>query len=155
MTESDSARAFRIAVQAEISQRRKENAAMKKKSLEEICVPIFNAEMGARFKLMRMRNLWDQKQLGQKLALPQKTISELETGKIAIPRFTFTIAKLREIFGEDTNFILFGSSAGRFDASAIQAKFFEAKYHTERKPMVKREHWTYKELRVGRKVRHD
>lgn len=120
----------------------------KRTDLEDICTPIFDAPMGARLALMRKRNLWDQAQLGMKLGLAAQTISEIEGGRRPIPRHAFTVSKLRDVFGDETGFILLGHNAGRYNASAIERNFFETKFQTARKrrpdPV---EHWTSRALR--------
>lgn len=122
---------------------------------EEVCTPIFNAQMGSRLRLMRMRKYLDQAQLGELLALPQKTISDLETGRLAIPRYAFTVEKLREVFEDDTSFILYGSNSTRYNSVAIQTRYHEAKFQKERLYQSGREHWTKRAKREGYPMHQD
>lgn len=126
----------------------------RRKDIENICAPIFDGAMGLRLALMRKRLLMDQTELGDRLGLPQKTISELENGKLSLPRFHFTVARLRGVFPADVDHILFGTGAARYNFGHIESKYFDVKFRKERKPRVKREHWTYKALRAGMKTQN-
>lgn len=137
----------------EIGETRRKNRELKKAQakwvLEDICAPIFDAAMGDRLKQMRMNLLLDQVALAKLLNLAPQTVSDLETGRISIPRFAFTVGKLRSIFGDATNYILFGTGAERINFNAIQEKFRRAKFYTERPKKEPKEHWTKRALREG------
>lgn len=117
-----------------------EDAKPKKVGLEDVCTPIFDAEMGRRLRLMRMRRLLDQKELAEMLAIKQSTVSDLELGILSVPRHPFTVAHLKEIFGVDTGFILYGTNPERFSPAYIMEKFHEKKFKVNRKPRAD-PHW--------------
>lgn len=95
--------------------------------ITEVTTPIFNAEMGARLRLMRMKLLMDQRELGAKLGIGQQQVSRLESGKIVTLERPFTCAKLREVFGDLYMFILLGRNPERFPSGHIGKAYWDHK----------------------------
>lgn len=102
---------------------------------------------------MREKLLLDQEELGAKLGLPQSTVSDLELGRIAVPRFPFTVATLRQVFGLDTGYILYGRNPERYSIGFIRQRYIDTKFKTDRKKREPAEHWTHKRLKAGKSVR--
>lgn len=121
--------------------------------LKDMVTPIFDAEMGSRLALMRMKRLWKQKELSEKLGLNPHTLGMLELGKITTARHPFTVTRLEETFGpRATDFILMKLHASEFEPWGISHKYNKHLMKT-RKPREKGEHWTHRRLRAGLKVR--
>lgn len=117
----------------------------KPKTLEDICTPIFDRDMGQRMRLIRMKRLMDQAQLGEKLGVHQTTISDLELGRFPVPKRPFSITQIKEVFKEDTAFILFGRNPDRFSQANISGQFWFTKLVIERDrttPQGGENHWT-------------
>ena len=123
-------------------------------TLEDLIAPIFNAEMGARFALVRMSKLWDQDECAKKLGLNKSTLSRLEMGILKTPQSPFSVAKLNEVFGvKAVKFILLNRYPDRFDQAGIQAKFYNQKMRIDAKPRKPSKHWTHHRLKEGKSVR--
>lgn len=117
--------------------------------LEDVVTPIFDLAMGQRLAIIRMKNGWDQKQLAEKLGLSSNTVSELEGGKLAVPRFAFSVTRMKEILGDlETKYILLNQYVSRFDAGTIRMNFWRESYRNRARP--KGEHWTKARLQSGR-----
>lgn len=105
----------------------------KRKTLESVCTPIFDAAMGERMALMRMALHWDQKTLGEKLNLSQQVVSRLETGRLKTCEHPFTVEKFKEIFGDRTSHILYGTGMDRFNSGFIRAEYWREKLKRKEK----------------------
>lgn len=130
-------------------------APKKKNSWEDVCAPIFTKEMGDRMRLMRMRIFLDQSQLGEKLGIGATSVCQLEQGNIRVPRTPFTVAKLREVFGDTTGFILYGTNAERFNRGAISSQFWHTKMVVDRDRTIDQSgdnHWTHKQPNRPRRL---
>lgn len=118
----------------------------KRRSLEESCTPIFDAATGRRLRMMRMKILMDQSELGEALGLSQKTISHLENGMLPISRVGPSVSKYREVFGTHTDYVLLGTGAAQYNFDTIMSRFDDRR-KTGRKS--KSPHWTARALREG------
>lgn len=94
-------------------------------SMEDLATPIFDAAMGERLMVARKMSLLTQGELAEKLALSQTTVTDLELGRLAVPRFPFTISRLREVFPDQFNFILFAKGDKSVRRSEIHFRFLE------------------------------
>lgn len=103
--------------------------------LFDVCMPLFDKARGYRMKIMRMKLLMDQKELGERLGVSAQVISVLETGKQAVHgKKPFTLTQFIEVFGDLTSHILLGTGEFRFNYSFIQLKYYENKLRNTRKP---------------------
>lgn len=93
----------------------------------ETVAPIFDQERGRRLKFMRQALLLDQKELGQKLGVPQQTIAKLELGQVRVGRHPVTLSQFYKIFGCATHHILFGLDAGSYNYQSITDKYWGIK----------------------------
>jgi transcriptional regulator with XRE-family HTH domain len=96
----------------------------KRKTLESVCTPIFDKEMGERMKLMRMRLLIDQAELGERLGVSRSVISRLEKGHLRVPEAPFTLERLMEVFGKTTSFLVYGTNPENFNPKYIASKYW-------------------------------
>lgn len=92
--------------------------------MAEAVAPIFDEKMGRRLKYMRMALLLDQKQLGERLGVPQQMIAKLELGKTKVSREPISLAKFYAVFGCVTHHILFGLDKEHFDYEQINRKYW-------------------------------
>ncbi len=100
-----------------------------------------------------MQRLWDQGQLGERLGLSNHTVSDLESGKLAVPRSAFSMTKLEEVLGPTSaRYVVMDRYGASFDIGRIESKFWEhVKAQSKRK--TPGEHWTRKAIAEGREVR--
>lgn len=125
--------------------------APEKIKLQDVVTPIFDAAMGQRFTLARMKRLWDQRQVAALLGLHARTVSEMEAGKLAVPRFAFSVSKLEQVFGPlATSYILLGKNAEVFNFSDIYQKFNYTKHKLEAKKRAPSARWNNKQIRDGK-----
>lgn len=123
-----------------------------KLSLEDVVAPIFDATMGKRLGLARMKRLWRLEDLAPKLGLNSETLRRLEAGTLAVPKHAFSISKLEDVFGEmDTKFIVLDRYGATYCEPIIRGKFW-GKVYRERKTKPRGDHWTRKRLAEGKPV---
>lgn len=96
-------------------------------ALADVTAPIFSKEIGSRLKLVRMKLLLDQKELGEKLGIDQGAISRIETGKIQVLQRPFTTAKFREVVGQHFMFVMFGTNPERYSVGHINKTYWDHK----------------------------
>lgn len=112
-----------------------------KLKLEDIVAPIFDAAMGRRLATARMWRLWDQHELGERLGINSHTVSDLETGKLLVPRSPFSVTKLYEVLGPTgAGYVLLERYASSFNAGQIHSKFIHQKLAVlrQRRPLGQR-----------------
>ena len=83
--------------------------------------------------VIRKKMLWEQKELGEKLGVHQKTISSLEGGKLTVPQKPFTVARMEAIFGNHMSYILYGSNKERYNEGLIHTRYWEFRLMKNRK----------------------
>ena len=105
-----------------------ESAKPKRKTLEDVCTPIFDVEMGGRLRLMREKLLLDQDELGLKFGTSRNVITRLERGHLKTPHDPFTVADIQKVFGKLTSFILFGTNAENHNPKYITGKYWSEMY---------------------------
>lgn len=91
--------------------------------LLDATTPIFTKEVGERMALARMKLLWDQKELGEKLGISQQQVGKIESGHRIAERALST-AKFKEVFGDAFMFILFGTGDHRFPENHIRKTYW-------------------------------
>jgi transcriptional regulator with XRE-family HTH domain len=114
---------------------------------QEICAPIFDKAMGERLALMRMKMLMDQKELADILGIDQHTVSDLEKGRLGVPRTPFTVKLLKDIFAGDMGYILYGTNSERYNANLIQSRWHHERFTARRAKRMPSEHWTHRKMR--------
>lgn len=118
--------------------------------LEDVVAPIFDAAMGRRLKIARMQRFWDQAELGERLGINYHTVSDLETGKLMVPRAPFSITKLETVLGPTaTKFVVMDRFRGSFEIGKVEHKFW-CNVRDSRKQRAPGQHWTRKEILEGR-----
>ncbi len=100
-------------------------------TLDELTTLIWTLEMGQRLALVRMKLLWDQKQLGKELGVTQSTISRIELGQLdSCTKITVAALKLR--FLSSFSFIVFGTNPERYNEASIKKSFWDRKLRIRR-----------------------
>lgn len=121
--------------------------------LWDLVTPIFDASMGARLATARMKAGWKQHVLAEKLGLHQRTISSIEQGKLASPRFPFSLSRMQEALGPTlTRYVVLNRHAATIDPWAVRSRYLKKIDETRVKNRKKSEHWTVKRLREGKSV---
>lgn len=90
----------------------------------QVVTPVFDVAMGERLRLMRMKQGLDQGDLAQLLGVSQSIVSRLERGQGKTCESPFSVARMQEVFGKDTLFILLGLNPERFSERAIGQKYW-------------------------------
>lgn len=102
-------------------------------ALEMTLRPVFTKESGDRLRLIRMSMLIDQRELALLLGTSQQQISKLESGRLDVA--PFTLARMRNVFGDLTQVILIGSDAkmARIIPKNVSDRYWFARLVTFRK----------------------
>lgn len=100
--------------------------------LDQVLVPMFDKDSGFRMRLIRMKFLWDQKELARRLGTTQSQICKIERGKQEIPSFTF--AQFKAVFDKFYSYILLNVGSEQINMAAIAEKYHRIKYTENRKP---------------------
>lgn len=99
--------------------------------LDQIVTPILSEEMGTRLKLVRMKMLLDQREMGDLLGISQQQMSKLEAGKL--DQAGFTLARFKAVFGKFYTFILFGSQVSSDNWGYVRKRYWDVKLKVRRK----------------------
>lgn len=101
--------------------------------IEAHVCPTFDADKGARMEAVRMKMLMSQGELASLLGISQSIVSKLERG--AVSQASFTLGRLRAVFGTYFHFILFGTGdANQWNLGHIHRKFWDTRLRVRRKP---------------------
>lgn len=95
--------------------------------LFEAVSPIWTPERGVRLRLVRMKLMKDQHELGALLGLSQQNISAMESGRVC--RARVPLSQWRAVFGVHFNYVLFGLSKEKYPQHLIVSAYWHAKDH--------------------------
>lgn len=101
-------------------------------TIDEITTILWTKDMGHRMALARMKRIQDQGEVAMSLGVSQGTLSKLETGKIRVCELV-TIAKLREVFAGEFNYIFFAKGAIRWNEAFIKKTYWDTRLRQRRK----------------------
>ncbi len=90
--------------------------------------PIFDAEMGRRLQIIRMRHFMDQKEFAEFLGIAQGTLSKIERGMLPTAQYPFSVAKLQEIAGDALLYILIGTNSERWEAGKYSTNYWTERF---------------------------
>jgi len=102
-----------------------------KENKDAFVSPIFDAHAGERMRLVRMKRLWDQAELGEQLGISQTQVSKIEMGKLK--HVEITMEKFKAVFGAHHKYILYSTYMGEFNPRVIHTKYWEARLQLRRK----------------------
>jgi hypothetical protein len=101
--------------------------------IEHLVRPLFDADMGSRLELIRVKLLMSQTELAAKLGIKQTQLSKLENGYLEVA--PFTLGTLRAATLEHFHFILFGTgNAAGWNVGHLYSKFWDERLKKRRKP---------------------
>jgi len=104
-----------------------------REGLKDTLTPIWTPEMGKRLATARMSRMMEQNVLAQMLNVSQATISNIEAGKLRVPRDApFNVRLLETIFGDVLlDYILMGWGSIRMNECRISAEFWKWKHRKQ------------------------
>ena len=102
-----------------------------KENKDAFVSPIFDAHAGERMRLVRMKRLWDQAELGEQLGISQQQVSGIESGKVR--HVEFTMERFKAVFGATHKHILYSTYMGQFTPSQIHKTYWETRLRLRRK----------------------
>lgn len=100
--------------------------------IAQITSPLFTPESGDRLRLVRMKMLLDQKELGDLLGISQQQVSKIEQGKTT--QVAFTLARFKAVFGKFYTFILFGTVVSSDNWGLVTSRYYDFRFRVRRKP---------------------
>lgn len=102
--------------------------------LAQAVCPIWTPERGKRLRMMRMKMMKDQSELGALIGMTQQNISVIESGRNC--RVQVPLSKWKAILGVHFNYVLFGLSGEKYAMNHIRSKYWAEK---NSRPKKKRE----------------
>ena len=102
-------------------------------ALYAVLTPIWDKDMGHRLAMMRMKLGWDQAELGRQLGVSASTISDLELGRLVVPRAPFSFAKLMEVMPKMASHVVLGTGNYADSYNAIRVRYWREKLRRKEK----------------------
>lgn len=100
--------------------------------LDQLTSPKFSADAGSRFRMIRMKMLVDQAEIGELLGISQQQVSKLEKGHLE--HVGFSTARFKAVFGKWYTFVLFGTDFPELNPAHIHQKYWDTRLRIQRKP---------------------
>ena len=95
--------------------------------IAQVTTPVFDAEIGNRMMVARMKLGLGQSELGDLLNVSQQSISKLERGHQATLETPFTLAQFQSAFGKLWTYVLLGNYADAISLAHVRKEYWRKK----------------------------